>query len=321
MRAEVGPLVCALHLVLLMCGAAPANCGRARGLLRDGHQEQAAASTKLRLQRRQAADLATDLALDRLRVLESLDEQLRAFAELAARQSGAELAAPSGRNSQPKAEAPTGADELARPVCSLGVDVLGRSWAEPRACLLAGRLRRRIPPYVLNLYRQLLAELGANPSSAASRSLASAARRLMPYSAPTMRAFRQPPGHRGKCWRTGSGAPLRASRSLARSLACSLSARFRVGGAQDAPIWRKFILNARPQKSWTEADRAGGRTAKVAAANVGPLCCLNCWPRFEWRRAGGLISAARQSARAARPSARSVAGSLGGRVVSSVRRI
>lgn len=112
---------------------------------------------KVRLLKRQAAELA----VSRLHILESLDEQLVAFAELASRRTWPGL----GGGQQ---------------VCTLRLPPLAnRTSGEGRhlasqmqddddehdyyvrssTCLSDARLRRHIPPYMLNLYRQLLAEL------------------------------------------------------------------------------------------------------------------------------------------------------------------
>lgn len=120
---------------------------------------------------------ALDLAVNRLHILESLDGQLREFA---ARASAAQ------RANSTKAHKP----ELFDQVCQLrlelgrpGEPVLRQSGGQMLPdCLAEARLARHVPPYMLNLQRQIMSQ---------SRTMADAVR-LMPYRALVMRSFAQP---------------------------------------------------------------------------------------------------------------------------------
>lgn len=125
-------------------------------------------------------EAALELAVSRLHVLESLDEQLRQFADAAAASVDAKRASPSSGRScalrlkfglEAESEAasePEPEPELGPPAC----EAAGEKWA------------RRVPPYMLNVYQQLKLE---------SSSLAEAVR-SMPYKSLVMRSFRQPEG-------------------------------------------------------------------------------------------------------------------------------
>lgn len=166
---------------------------------------------------------AVDLAVNRLHILESLDEQLRAFADapLAGAQHQQQHAGqPSG--SWPLIDEPTlhkhsahygqlASDTVQqqetkkRPtsgrqqVCTLKLAPsragsgrpLASGVAEPANCLSDTRLGRHVPAYMLNLYRQLLAD--SSGSSASAKGLDDPTIQLMPYHARVMRSFRQPP--------------------------------------------------------------------------------------------------------------------------------
>lgn len=119
---------------------------------------------------------ALDLAFERLKILESLDAELRAFAR-----------APSP--ARPPSSAPPVSPEDAH-TCQLYLDFGSEAPADHfrrrqtgrRSCWASERLARQVPPYMSNLQRQLLAE---------SQSLAEAVR-LMPYQSLVARSFRQP---------------------------------------------------------------------------------------------------------------------------------
>ena len=148
-------------------------------LLEVGEDERQITQMLARPTRAKSKRQAADLAMERLRILESLDQELRNFA------SGGQQPKPAGTRAEarPKPGEPQ--------VCSLRLEAskapqasrLDWSWREPAICLASGRLRRQIPPYMLNLYRQLLAS-GANLSETVQ---------MMPYQAHVIRSFRQPP--------------------------------------------------------------------------------------------------------------------------------
>lgn len=100
---------------------------------------------------RRQAELA-ELAVNRLHILESLDSQLRRFAD---------RASSAGRLS-----------------CALTLEPAGSS------CLNSSYLKRRVPAYMLNLHRRLMSELRNSPPAAV--------RSLMPYKSQVVRSFAQP---------------------------------------------------------------------------------------------------------------------------------
>jgi len=159
---------------------------------------------------------AIDLALDKLRVLESLDAELNSFGKQAAQDAGPDKVGPQEEQVGPVDElsqktakvqaAPTLPERRRKwPVCNLLVDLGGRSRALPAQCAADSW---RLPPYMLNLFGQLEADLRAASSSGGSggRLNGSAGQQagglasgeppwspeLMPYEAQTMRSFRQP---------------------------------------------------------------------------------------------------------------------------------
>jgi len=113
---------------------------------------------------------ALELAVDRLRVLESLDGQLLQFVR---RAEGA------GRVGGDKA------GQMEQELCLLPLNFSEAKQADAslRSCLADARLLRQVPPYMLNLHRRLTSE---------SERLADAVL-LMPYRSLVMRSFRQPP--------------------------------------------------------------------------------------------------------------------------------
>lgn len=149
---------------------------------------------------------ALDLAVNRLHILESLDGQLREFAALAALKSN-RSEAPTGeaahRNFRRHKESSFQIHQEEHPrdddkeparqlVCQLKLRFggndgrVGPTTEDPGSsmpdCLAEPLLARHVPPYMLNLHRQLLSE---------SRKLADAVQ-LMPYKSLIMRSFGQP---------------------------------------------------------------------------------------------------------------------------------
>lgn len=130
-------------------------------------------SKQVKLRRRQV-----ELAVNRLHILESLDGQLEKFAEL----GPSVLAAGSQLQSAQLLE------QQQQLFCSLKLTWSGPSEqpasAEPASCLESAHLRRRLPVYMLNLRRRLLAAQASQP--------ALAVRSLMPYRSAVVRSFAQP---------------------------------------------------------------------------------------------------------------------------------
>lgn len=143
---------------------------------------------------------ALDLAVNRLHILESLDGQLREFAALAAHKSNkSEPHEAAHRNFRRHKSAPNHEDDSQQDdrearrtnrqlVCQLKLrfgaqtDAAEASGSPIPDCLAEPLLARHVPPYMLNLHRQLLSE---------SRKLADAVQ-LMPYKSLIMRSFAQP---------------------------------------------------------------------------------------------------------------------------------
>lgn len=145
-----------------------------------------------------------DLAVNRLHILESLDAQLEQFVEKAAASNTANSPLPATFTAYPSAHSvriETAHRGVAEPnqTCREQLCVLKLDWAfqfnsdqeraasglkheQPRSCLAEPELKRQIPPYMLNLYRQL---------RDSARTLTEASR-LMPYQSMVMRSFRQP---------------------------------------------------------------------------------------------------------------------------------
>lgn len=182
----------------LETGAAAERCGHRCQPFAHNERHQDFKSSTLKRRRRARRELrrrqAVELLVNRLRILESLDEQLRAFAE------AAELAQQQRHEQQQQqqqaADAGLASAAGSQIFCRLELPATGGGGgeSEPQSpCLADKRLLGQLPPYVLNLYRQLLFELhqeGANRSAGAQS--ADTVQLTMPYGAQIMRSFRQP---------------------------------------------------------------------------------------------------------------------------------
>lgn len=141
-----------------------------RTLSRHAHREAQQATNPIRLRslRTRGAD-EESIALSRLHVLESFDSVLNKFVSLdTERQRAGEKEAIDSGDTQR--------------LCQLELPFQRPADEAPLSCLSIPEWSSEIPPYILNLYRQIASD---------SRSISDAVH-LMPYKSLVMRSFRQP---------------------------------------------------------------------------------------------------------------------------------
>lgn len=139
--------------------------------------------------------------MSQLHILESLDEQLRAFAESAANGQANEMALHNRGQVGANQNANRLIESSEQVFCQLSLTSAKLVSVMPQ-CLLDKQLVSQVPPYMLNLYRQLVYELHDLHARQEVNQNASVLQLLtMPYGAQVMRSFRQPKIKLDNGWR------------------------------------------------------------------------------------------------------------------------